>query len=136
MKKAVLFTLILAGISLFTACNVEAPYEDFSLVDNLHMQINGSNCFSYSQAACQLFCSRDTRTFRAGTDTMSEYYEVVLSAIPSEARQKVNGSVSWTSGSRVSSKNNITLEAVRLEGDKIWLWNGQNKLGVVVRFFD
>lgn len=136
MKKLALLISVLAGLMLSTGCNTTAPYENFSLVDNLHMQIYGSVCFNYNPDACQLSCSRDTRTFRAGTDTMSEYYEVVLSAIPSSEGQKVSGNVTWTSGSRLNSKNSITLEAVRLEGDRIWLWNGQSKLGVVVRFFD
>ncbi|MDO5321587.1 MAG: hypothetical protein Q4F39_04300 [Bacteroidia bacterium] len=136
MKKLALLISVLAGLMFSSGCNPTTPYEGFSQVDDLHMQIYGSICFNYTPDTCQLFCSRDTRTFRAGTDTMSEYYEVVLSAIPSEVGQKVSGNVTWTSGSKVDSKNSITLEAVRLEGDRIWLWNGQNKLGAVVRFFD
>ncbi len=136
MKKFALLTSILAAILLSSACKPATPYEAFSLSDDMMLQVNGSVCFNYSPAACQLFCSRDTRTFRAGTDTMSEYYETTLSAIPTEVGQSVTGNISWTTGSRISSKNSITLETVRLEGDKIWLWNGQNKLGVVVRFFN
>lgn len=136
MKKLALLTSILAAMLLSSACRPAAPYESFSLSDGLLLQVNGSECFNYSPAACQIFCSRDTRTFRAGTDTMSEYFEVTLSAIPTEVGQSVSGNISWTSGSKILSRNSITLEAVRLEGDKIWLWNGQNKLGAVVRFFN
>ena len=128
--------LLLAGLTLFTACKQEVPYESFSLDDSLHMEVNNSTCFTYNWQNCQMMCSRDTRTFRAGTDSMSEYYEVSLRNIPGEVGQNVVGNVYWTSETMIVNKKNITLETVRIEGDKIWLWNSQFKIGVVVRFFD
>lgn len=136
MRRITAYISIFVSLLFLTACNDTKPFEAFSLRDDICLEINGSDCFVFDPYTCQLSSSRDLRSFRAGTDTMSDYYEVTLSSIPTFTGDIVEGYVCWTTESGVSAKNNITLEAIRREGDKVWLWNDQTRLGVVVEFFD
>lgn len=135
MKKCRLI-LVLFSLLLLSGCKQERPYESFILREDFCIETGGAACFVYKPETCQLFYSHDTRCFRAGTDTMSDFYEVTVNTIPAFVGQTVQGSVSWACASSTGNRKNITLEAMRVEGDKIWLWSSQAQLGVVVQFFD
>lgn len=127
--------LRLAGLAccLLASCKVEDIDDSFLLDNEIRIEVSGIEYFRYDPLTCQLFCNYAGSSFYAGTDTMSDFFSVKLDVIPTEIEQKVTGSIKWTTPSSISSKDNVALEVVRLEGDKIWLWSTSSRVGMVIK---
>lgn len=134
--KGYAYILILFAAGILASCRDNNVDEAFTLNDTVRMEYNGAVLFTYSPLTCQLFFNRDSRTFRAGTDNMSDYFSLTLSDIPKSGTDVVNGDIWWSSGMNVANITNITLRVVKLEGDKIWLWAAKERIGLVVRVLD
>lgn len=135
MKKYA-FILLLTAASLLAGCRHDDISEAFSLDETIRIESGGDVIFQYNPLTCQLFFSRDTGTFRVGTDTMSDYFSVSLSDIPATHGDVVRGDIKWTVRSNICDIRNVTLKVVRLEGDTIWLWSAKEQIGLVVRMLD
>jgi hypothetical protein len=42
----------------------------------------------------------------------------------------------WTTRDEVNAIKNVAFSVKKVEGDKIWLWTRNGKIGVVVRLLD
>ena len=133
MKKAL---IILSACLLLCSCVDDRFIEPFVQKNVVTMEQEGNPVFRYDPLTCQLSFNRDRCEFRASTDNMSDYFVLVLDEIPSEKEQKVTGTLTWTTPTDIYMKKNATFEAVRLEGDMIWLWSHSGHIGLVVRMLD
>lgn len=131
MRKSPLAILIL--VLLFCGCDRNKEMQVLVEDGTIRLTVGGYNQFVYDAATCQMGFCREKGEFRVGTDNMSDYFILTVSEIPSSVGQVVNCSLIWTTWSSLESKSRIALEAVKLEGDKIWLWNPQARIGAVVR---
>ena len=118
------------------SCNPHATEDAFAAGIDIRLQVGRSDQFVYRPETCQLAFNREERTFSAHTDTMSDYFTAKFSDIPVSLGQWVSADISWTTTDNVLSKKKLTLEVVRLEGDKVWLWSKQGRIGLTVRILE
>lgn len=135
MRKFALI-LLLAATGILAGCRHDDVSEAFSLDGTVRIEYDGAIAFQYNPVTCQQFFNRDTGTFRAGTDTMSDYFSVTLAEIPSTHGDVVRGDIRWTTSSGMSDIRNVTLKVIRLEGDTIWLWSAKERISLVVRMLN
>lgn len=134
MKKA---ALILMGAALILCgCQEERLLSAFSSRDGIRLQVGGEEQLSYDPLTCQLAYNPDRREFRVHTDNMSDFFVLTLSAIPAEDNEEVRGNLVYTTRKDIVRKNNVTLKVIRLEGDRIWLWNQSSHIGIEIQILD
>lgn len=134
MKKILI--LALAALAL-CSCGNERDIPRFIEDDTIRLEVSGSTVFKYDANSCQLAFNREKALFRVHTDNMSDYFIADLDRIPVEVDQEVTATLSWTTDSNVTTRKNIALKTVMIEGDKIWLWSGSGgQFALVIRVLD
>ena len=128
--------LLLSLLPLLGGCDGDRQCDAFCEHDNIRLQVGGSTVFAYDPLTCQLSFGRDGREFRAFTDSMSDFFVVQFSDIPTQLGQRLTANLTWTTDWEVLTRKNLTLEVVRLEGDEFWLWSTAGRIGVTVRILE
>lgn len=134
MKRALPY-LLLAAL-LLCSCRDDRFITPFVAQDGIRLTVNGRTVFTYDPLTCQLGFNRQRGEFRVHTDNMSDFYTLQLSKIPEREGQEVTGTLVWTTATDIYTKKNVTFTAEKLEGDCIWLWTGNGRVGVVVKVLD
>ena len=133
MKK--LFPLLVM-LLIVSACNDDKFIEPFINSDELRLVQRGKTLFVYNPNTCQISFNRKKGQFRVQTDDMQDFYTITLSEIPVFEGQEVSGTLVWTTASEVNAIKNVSFSTKKIEADKIWLWTGNAKIGVVVRMLE
>lgn len=128
--------ILLAGIALIYSCGDPHEVTVFSNTDAVRLEVAGITRLVYDPFSCQMAFNRERGEFRVHTDSMSDYFIVKLSEIPTETGSEVIGDVIWTTNSEVVYRNNITLRLINSQGDKLWFWNANYRIGVEVRILE
>lgn len=128
-KTAILLCMLTL---ILCSCGGQRRINAFKENDEIRLQVGSNVQFRYDPLKCQMAFSRSQMEFRAHTDNMSDFYIVQLSSIPVNEGEKVSAKLIWTTATDVLTRNNLTLEAVRIEGDKIWLWSDSGRIGVSI----
>lgn len=128
--------LIMMILLLCCSCGRQRRVNAFMEHDELRLQVAGKVQFRYDELNCQLSFSRDRNEFRAQTDNTSDFYTVRLNFIPTQVEETVTADLSWTTDTDILHRKNLTLEVVRIEGDKIWLWSDSGRIGVSLRVLE
>jgi len=100
----------------------------------MELNVAGTVIHKYDPLTWQLGYNPSAREFRVFDDSMKNYYIVTCSAIPSSTGQKLEATVTWSSGSSTQSAKG-KFEVAKAQGDTYWLWCGdkKNPVGVTVR---
>jgi len=133
MKK---FLTALAIVLLACSCNKDEGLADILKDGTVRLCISGVSQFTYNPLTCQLGFCREKCEFRAFTDNMSDFFTLSLDRIPSSTGEFAVADITWTSPSSIGHKEKIALETVKIEGDKIWLWDSGSKISAVVRVLE
>lgn len=104
---------------LCCSCGRQRRVNAFMEHDELRLQVAGKVQFRYDELNCQLSFSRDRNEFRAQTDNTSDFYTVRLNFIPTQVGETVTADLSWTTDTDILHRKNLTLEVVRIEGDRL-----------------
>lgn len=97
------------------------------------LHVKGKMVYMHDDNTGQLAYNATEHRFRAGNDNMSEYFSVTCSETPIETGQTVQAGVVWTQGTGNQSRQlSFRVEKVNAEGT-VWLWNGKEGIGAVVR---
>lgn len=128
--------LIMMILLLCCSCGRQRRVNAFMEHDELRLQVAGKVQFRYDELNCQLSFSRDRNEFRAQTDNTSDFYTVRLNFIPTQVGETVTADLSWTTDTDILHRKNLTLEVVRIEGDRIWLWSDSGRIGVSLRVLE
>lgn len=134
MKR--LIQILLTGILLVTSCGDPNEMTNFSDTDAVRLEVAGITQFVYDPMNCQMAFNRERGEFRVSTDTMSDYFIVRLSEIPTQTEQEVTGDVIWTTATDVMNKKGITLKLIKVQGDRLWFWNANFRIGAEVRILE
>ena len=137
MRKAL--KILLAALVLVSGCTCEKQKEDltaFMADTTVRLSRSGTPQFVYDARTCQLGFNRSRCEFSAFKDDQTDYFILTLDSIPTQEDEEVHGSLSWTTSSNISILKDIALEAVRIEGDRIWFWCSAMNLGAVVRVLE
>lgn len=119
---------------LLAACTPNNGFDKTRLADpTVSLSVRHSDVFVYDDIKCQMVYDQKTRSFTAGTDTMSDYFTLTLSSVPTSSGQTVTGDISWTTDSSVSSHAGLTFEVVQVDmNGTAWLWNARQEIAVVI----
>lgn len=127
--------LIIASVLCLMSCNRGLePDSSFIAGSQVQLKVAGSVIHTYDPLTWQLGYNPTTREFRVCDDAMRNYYYVTCSAVPSSKGQKLEATITWSSGSSTQSMKG-KFEVSKVEGDTYWLWCGDKKspIGVTVR---
>ncbi len=132
-KTAKILMTALSCFLFLCSCSGSMQINSFIQSPVIRIQMGGSTQMSYDPLTCQISFSRDLKQFRVHTDNMSDFFCVTLSEIPVNNGQEITADLVWTTHRDVLTKNNLTFEALRLEGETIWLWSKSAKIGVCLK---
>lgn len=127
--------LIITSLLSLASCNRDLePDSSFIAGSQVQLKVAGSVIHTYNPLTWQLGYNPTTREFRVCDDAMRNYYYVTCSAVPSSKGQKLEATITWSSGSSTQSMKG-KFEVSKVEGDTYWLWCGDKKspIGVTVR---
>ncbi|MBR5174439.1 MAG: hypothetical protein IKW89_00745 [Bacteroidales bacterium] len=135
MKTLSIFTAILFLAVMFSSCDrTLEPDSSFIGGSNIELSVGGSVVYKYDPASWQLGYNSSKKEFRVFDDSMKNYYTVTCSSLPSSTGQKLEATVTWSSGSSIQTMKG-KFEVAKVQGDTYWLWCGDKKTrtGVTVR---
>lgn len=133
MKKNHIFFLIFT-ILILTGCFREGmTLEKFlGSTDEISLTINGKTVMTYEEGTHQLGYNDADVIFRVSDDNFSNFFIVNCADFPQEEGQRTEALLTYTTDNDIIEKLcNFTVS--KIEGDKIWLWDGSKKIGAVVR---
>ena len=130
------YILLLLSALLLAGCAGNRMRDAFEDGDELRLMVGGQVVFIYEPNTCQLAFSREQKEFRAHTDNMSDFYVVDFSDIPANVGQSLTADLVWTTERDVLTRKNLTLEVIRIEGDRFWLWSRTGKIGLCMRILE
>lgn len=126
------YIFLLAAL-LLCGCTQTTSLSSLLSDDTVRLEIDGVPVFVYDATTCQLSFNEQRHEFRAFTDTMLDYFELTVSAIPARAGTTVNATVVWSTTGGERSKTDVTLETKRIKGDVIWFCDHSQHTAAVVR---
>lgn len=135
MKTLSIFPAILFLAFLFSSCDrTLEPDSSFIGSSDIELSIGGSVVYKYDPASWQLGYNASKKEFRVFDDSMKKYYTVTCSTLPSSTGQKLEATITWSSGSSTQTTKG-KFEVAKTQGDTYWLWCGDKKTrtGVTVR---
>lgn len=128
MKK--FLAILLLSTLMLSGCNDSRRRNAFVENNDIRLQVGSTVHFRYDPLTCQLAFSRDRKEFRAQTDNTSDYYSLVLSDIPVQAGETVSADLTWTTETDILTRNGLSLEVLKVEGNRIWMWSSSGRIGV------
>ncbi|MBO6168919.1 MAG: hypothetical protein J6O51_03000 [Bacteroidales bacterium] len=137
MKRLLhILACVSAVIALYGCENKNTPLDSFILDETIRLELDGVKVFVYDNNRCQLAFNEQRRLFRANSDTMLNYFELVLDRIPDKEGEDLTGNLWWSTVAGERSRNNITLNVKRIKGDIIWLCDTSQRTAVVIRVLE
>lgn len=135
MKKCFLKIIIICSVlSLAAACAEYDVNEILLERDEVSLTIKGELRFKYTPEDCQLGYSPDRNEFRAYDDKLGDWFVLRCSADPGIEGEKVKGSLEYTTSDSKVNLDGLDFSVRKTNQDGyIWLWNGDRKIGVVVK---
>ena len=130
---SVFFILLVLG----TGCSRDGfDKSDFEITD-VCLKVKGSVVYSYVGGASQMALNRGRKEFRAGTDTMSDYFLLKMSELPRENGQVLTGTLQWTTDDDVVTRNSLSFKVERIADDGMaWLWCEAQRITVVMKLLN
>ena len=134
MKKRslILFCILL----LLNACEENTYTPEFLEDNKIRMEVGKEIVFTYDPVACQYSYNLERCEFRAHTDNMSEFFHIRLESLPkTEGEEIIASEMEWTQKNWINqSRKNIVLQVVKLQDNKVWLWNSKESSKMIVQF--
>lgn len=121
---------LLAALLLLCSCDDSRQRNAFVGNDSVRLQVGDAEQLRYEPLSCQMSFSRDRKTFRVQSDNSSDFFAVQFSHIPSEPGESVTVDLTWTTLTDIVSRKNLSLEVIRSEGGKVWLWSNSARIGL------
>lgn len=93
----------------------------------------GGYLFKYSEKNCQISVNLRRKYLRMQNDMQTDYVHAEFDAMPYETGKNVMVGMRY----KVSTDeivNSVPMTAVRVSADKVWLWNEENRIGLIIPF--
>ena len=139
MKRMLRYLFCAALLLTLGSCLPEGDFDERMLSDHQlpSLTVKGRTVFEYDPHSCQESWSPTTLTYRSGTDTMSDWFEIRLSNIPSELDRDIMANLSWTGRNSEESLSRLHFELRATDSDgHAWLWCRRQQILVVLRLID
>lgn len=127
--------IMLAAAIMAVACNKDNGFDKEQIVDaTVRMSVKKSEVFRYDDLKCQMAYNKALRQFRAGTDNMSDYFQMKMSAVPVKAGQALNADLEWTTSTSINNLASVPFEVIQVDADNnAWLWSARQEISVVIK---
>ena len=127
--------IIIAAAMALAACHKISGFDKAQIADStVRICVKKSEAFRYDALKCQMSFNKSLRLFRAGTDTMSDYFIIKMSAVPQSAGQIITADLEWTTPTGVNSQSGVSFEVVQVDSDNnAWLWSARQEISVVMK---
>ena len=132
-RKGLIITLLPVLLAAASCNRTLEPDSTFVAGSGITLKVGGRVIYTYDPLTWQLGYNPTTREFRASDDAMKNYFFVTCSAIPTSAGQRLEATITWSSGSSIQTSKG-KFEVAKVDGDRCWLWCGDKKtpIGVTV----
>lgn len=133
MKNKHIFTLAITVLVAAGCIQEGMTSEEFiSSAEDISLTINGKRVMTYKEGTHQLGYNDEDVIFRVSDDRFSNFFIVNCLEVPQEEGQKTEAVLTYTTADDTIEKYcNFTVS--KIDGDRIWLWDGSKKIGAVVR---
>ncbi|MBR2128362.1 MAG: hypothetical protein IJ940_05800 [Bacteroidales bacterium] len=126
--------LLIASIIALAGCNRFDIDEILLQRDDLSLTIRGEVIFSYDPGTCQLGYNPESSTFRTYSDDLGHWFILTCRSSPDTEGQSVKADIEYTSQTDTKTIRNLEFTVKKNDrAGKIWLWNDERKIGVVVK---
>lgn len=94
---------------------------------------NGIGIMLFDDSMHQKSYNMKRKTFRIQTDNQDEYFNVFFESMPKNKGVKIlSDYVYYSNEEKVSSS--ILLECSQIEGDRVWFWEPDEKIGIIISY--
>lgn len=127
--------ILLLALTIITAgCNTYDIDEILLQRDDVSLTIRGEVIFSHDPLTCQLGHNPESCTFRAYDDDLGHWFILSCKSTPDTEGQSLNANLEYTTQTDTKTIRNLEFTLKKHDGSgKIWLWNDERKIGVVVK---
>lgn len=134
MKKGTL-TIILMALMGVTGCISSLEMEEqFLHASEISLTWRGTAQVIYVPESFQLGYNDSRNEYRVFEDRLSSYFTLRCSEKPHSQGQSLYADVEWTGTDRTESFYGLKFTVQKAdEMGTIWLWNNQNKIGIVIK---
>lgn len=123
-----MFSMLLMGCPNNNVDEISKAQQDFLNQTQYGVYADGSVTFAFDESSCQIAYNAARRSVRLQKDDMSAYVIVTLDSTPVlDATVTVD-----VQGVGITKANNVDMNVVKTDGDKVWLWDNKNKTGYVI----
>ena len=137
MRKWFRIGWILALALLAAGCNRDGFSKSDLEITDVCLRVKGEDVFAYIPYATQVSLNRGRKEFRAGTDTMSDYFLLKMSELPREHGQVFTGSLQWTTSDDIVTRTGLSFKVEKIADDgTVWLWCAAQKITVVMKLLN
>ena len=101
------------------------------------LKVDGKMVHVFDELTWQLSYNATSKTFRAHNDTMSDYFSLKCSSLPTYEGQSLSGSLEWSASSDIKTRSGLDFTVEQIDPDgNVWLWCSKKAIGVCVRVLD
>ena len=118
-------------------CNRDGFNKSDLEISDVCLRVKGEEVFGYIPYATQMSLNRGRKEFRAGTDTMSDYFLLKMSELPREHGQVFTGTLQWTTADDIVTRTGLSFKVEKVGDDgTVWLWCAAQKITVVMKMLN
>jgi hypothetical protein len=131
MKRAlIIFSLLFA----MAGCNHESTMASFMESSDISLTWKGNVQVQYNDKTCQLAYNDKKHEFRVYDDRLADWFTIRCAEKPSAEGQTVVADVSWTGDRTPKVYTGLSFTVSRISEDGlIWLWNNDNRIGIIIK---
>lgn len=128
--------IMAAALLMLLSCrDTEKPagsqLQQFLEMDGSGLWGYGGYLFKYSHQNCQFSINPVRRQIRMQEDGQQYYLNIQFASFPPATEGEIELHLTYKAGNEENRRNCImTIE--RSEGDKLWLWDTQNNMGIII----
>lgn len=137
MRKVFRIVWALCLVMAAAGCNRDGFNKADLEITDVCLRVKGEDVFAYIPYATQMSLNRGRKEFRAGTDTMSDYFLLRMSELPREHGQVFTGTLQWTTADDIVTRTGLSFKVEKIGDDgTVWLWCAAQKITVVMKLLN
>lgn len=100
--------------------------------DHMGLYVDGTRIFTYNELNHQLVYNKRRNIYRIQDDTQENYLNFRAETMPKSAGVSILCEIIYYNKGEYAISMNMIFECTRIDEDRIWFWNANEKMGVVL----